>query len=293
MNWPLRRALPYTSAVGRRVNRGSRGRKPRDAATLCPGGGQPSAAGRGVVPVRRARPRAEVRHAVARRHGAGAARSELPLVRQHARSPAPRSSAAMSSRSSSASAPRCCSRGRARSRCSSMPLLVSLNMIPKVALGPLIIVWFKLRHRAQHDDGVRDLLLPDRADHRARPARGRARPARPGALAEGLALADLHQDPAAQRAALHLLRHEGGGDPRGRRRHRRRVPRLRPRPRLPDAAGAGDARHRRDVHGGDPDHAASAWCSTAWCSASSACSSCATRASSRRTWANRSSISPA
>ena len=24
-----------------------------------------------------------------------------------------------------------------------MPLLVSLNMIPKVALGPLIIVWFK------------------------------------------------------------------------------------------------------------------------------------------------------
>ena len=28
-----------------------------------------------------------------------------------------------------------------------MPLLVSLNMIPKVALGPLIIVWFK-RSRA-------------------------------------------------------------------------------------------------------------------------------------------------
>src|SRR4029078_6907020 len=25
----------------------------------------------------------------------------------------------------------------------SMPLLVALNMIPKVALGPLIIVWFK------------------------------------------------------------------------------------------------------------------------------------------------------
>ena len=38
--------------------------------------------------------------------------------------------------------------------------------------------------------------------------------------------------------------------PRRRRRHRRRVPRLRPRPRLPDAAGAGDARHGGDVHGG-------------------------------------------
>ena len=114
----------------------------------------------------------------------------------------------------------------------------------------------QVRHRAEHHDGVRDLLLPDRADHGARAARGRAGTARPGAHAERLALAALHQDPAAGRAALHLLRHEGRGDPRGRRRHRRRVPRLRPRARLPDAAGAGDARHRRDVHGGDPDHAA-------------------------------------
>ena len=62
-----------------------------------------------------------------------------------------------------------------------MPLLVSLNMIPKVALGPLIIVWFKLRHRAEHADRVLDLRLPDPADDGARPARGRARPARPGA----------------------------------------------------------------------------------------------------------------
>ena len=71
-----------------------------------------------------------------------------------------------------------------------MPLLVSLNMIPKVALGPLIIVWFSYGIRPEHPDGVRHLLLPDRADHRARAARGRARPARPGALAQGLALAD-------------------------------------------------------------------------------------------------------
>jgi len=42
----------------------------------------------------------------------------------------------------------------------------------------------------------------------------------------------------------------------GRRRDRRRVPRLGPRARLSHAAGAGDARHRGDVHGGDPHHAA-------------------------------------
>ena len=113
----------------------------------------------------------------------------------------------------------------------------------------------QLRHRAQRHDGLRHLLLSDRADHGARPARGRARPARSRAHAQGLALAGLHQDPASRRAALHLLRHEGRRDPGGRRRHRRRVPGLRPRARLPHAAGAGHARHRRDVHGGDPDHA--------------------------------------
>ena len=290
MNWPLT-ALSYIPA--RLVSEGSRGRKPRDAATLLPGGGQPSAAGRGVVSLRRARPRAEVRAAVAVRHRPGAARSELPLAREHRWSPAPKSSAATFSRSSSASAPRCCSRGRARSKCSSMPLLVSLNMIPKVALGPLIIVWFRYGIGPNMMMAFAICFFPIVLTTARGLARGRARPARSGAHAEGLALADLHQDPASQRAALYLLRHEGRGDPRGRRRHRRRVPRLRSRPRLSDAPGAGHARHRRDVHGGDPDHAARHGCSTASCSASSACSSCATRASNRRAWANRSSISPA
>ena len=69
----------------------------------------------------------------------------------------------------------------------------------------------------------------------------------------------VHQDPAAERAALHLLRHEGGA-----RSSRSPAPIVGEflgsdqGPRLPDAAGAGDARYRGDVHGGDPDHAASA-----------------------------------
>ena len=137
-----------------------------------------------------------------------------------------------------------------------MPLLVSLNMIPKVALGPLIIVWFKYGVFPELDHGVLDLRVPDPAHHGARPARDRARAARPRALAQGLALAAVHQDPAARRAAVHLLGHEGRRDPRRRGRDRRRVPRLGQGPRLPHAAGAGDARHAGDVHGGDPDHAA-------------------------------------
>src|SRR5262245_33521590 len=49
-----------------------------------------------------------------------------------------------------------------------MPLLVSLNMIPKVALGPLIIVWFKYGIGPNAIDGVRDLLLSHRTHHRTR-----------------------------------------------------------------------------------------------------------------------------
>ena len=136
-----------------------------------------------------------------------------------------------------------------------MPLLVSLNMIPKVALGPLIIVWFKYgivpNMLIAFSICVFPILLttvrglrevePDLLDL-VRTLRGSrwqlfTKIQLPGALPyifSGMKV---------------------GGDPRRRRRHRRRVPRLRQGPRLPDAAGAGDARHRGDVHGGAADHA--------------------------------------
>ena len=136
-----------------------------------------------------------------------------------------------------------------------MPLLVSLNMIPKVALGPLIIVWFKYGIGPNIMMAFAICFFPIMLTT----ARG-LREVEPDLLdlvrtLQGVALAGLHQNPVARRAALHLRRHEGRRDPRGRRRHRRRISRLRPRPRLSDAAGAGDARHRRDVHGRHPDHA--------------------------------------
>jgi NitT/TauT family transport system permease protein len=51
-----------------------------------------------------------------------------------------------------------------------MPVLVSFNMIPKVALGPLVIVWFKYGIGAEHSDRLLDLLFPRAVDDRPRPA---------------------------------------------------------------------------------------------------------------------------
>jgi hypothetical protein len=136
-----------------------------------------------------------------------------------------------------------------------MPLLVSLNMIPKVALGPLIIVWFKYGILPNSIMAFSICVFPILLTT----ARG-LREIEPELLdlvrslkGSRWQLFSKVQLPGA--LPLHLFRHEGGGDPGGCRRHRRRVPRLRPRARLPDAAGAGHARHRRHVHGGDPDHA--------------------------------------
>ena len=110
-----------------------------------------------------------------------------------------------------------------------MPLLVSLNMIPKVALGPLIIVWFAYGIGPNAMMAFAICFFPIVLTT----ARG-LREVEPELLdlvhtLRGLALAGVHQDPASRRTALHLFRHEGRGDPGGRRRHRRRIPRLRPR----------------------------------------------------------------
>ncbi|TAK41322.1 MAG: ABC transporter ATP-binding protein [Betaproteobacteria bacterium] len=227
----------------------------RNPAALCVcRAGAPRAAAR-LVPVRQARQRAEVRHALAGRDAGCAALAQLRLVGQRRRD---------RHRDLRRLFPRAGDRRRARAR---VHLVEGAGSILHAAAGVaqhdpesgaraahhrLV----QVRRVSEHPDGVLDLRLPDPAHHGARPARGGARAARPGALAQGFALAAVHQDPASRRAALHLLGHEGGRDPRGGRRRRRRIPRLRPGAGLPHAAGAGDARHARDVHGGHPHHAA-------------------------------------
>jgi ABC-type nitrate/sulfonate/bicarbonate transport system permease component len=103
-----------------------------------------------------------------------------------------------------------------------MPLLVSLNMIPKVALGPLIIVWFKYgivpNMLIAFSICVFPILLTT--------VRG-LREVEPDLL-------DLVKSLRGSRWQTFTKIQLPGG--------------------LPDAAGAGDARHGGDVHGGDPDH---------------------------------------
>ncbi len=177
-NWP--RVLQ----LGQLRRRADRGRKPRRAAALLARGPEPPAAGARLVPVRRAWRGAEVRHAVALRDAARAARPELPLGRKH------RGHQRRDLR-------RLCAGGRRRHRHGAAVLLVPLarngghaaagqpQHDPEGRARAADHRLVQLRHRTQHHDGVRHLLLSDRADDRARPARSRAGPARPGAHAAG------------------------------------------------------------------------------------------------------------
>ena len=139
--------------------------------------------------------RCRIRDAVALRRRSSAARSQLPLAGEH-------------HRHRHRDLRRLYARGGRRHRHRAAVLLVPLarnggdaaagqpQHDPEGRARAADHRLVQLRHRPEHHDGVRDLLLPDRADHRARAARGRARSARSGAHAQGLALAGVHQDPA-------------------------------------------------------------------------------------------------
>ena len=86
----------------------------------------------------------------------------------------------------------------------------------------------RLRHHAQGDGGLSDLVLPDRDQFRDRHALGREGDDLSGAVHGRERAHDLPQDPAAEGAALDLRRAQGrdrpgGGGRDGRRVHRRRA----------------------------------------------------------------------
>ena len=63
-----------------------------------------------------------------------------------------------------------------------MPTLLFFQVVPKVAIAPLFLVWFGVGAAAQGAGGLPDLLLPDRDRRRGRPALDVGRDARPRAL---------------------------------------------------------------------------------------------------------------
>src|SRR5262245_10422125 len=206
-----------------------------------------------MVPVRRARQCSQIRHAVALRDGARLARPQLPLAgkyRRHRRRDLRRLYSGGGDRHCACAGLHLVALARNGGHAAAGEPQHDPQGRPWSADHRLVQIW----HRPQHHDGLRHLLFSDRADHGAWATRGRARSSGSRAHPARLALAAVHQDPVSGRPALYLLRDEGRRDPGGRRRYRRRVPGFRSRLGLPDAAGAGHPRHRRHVHGGDPDH---------------------------------------
>src|SRR5262252_6805371 len=136
------------------------------AAALCAGGAEPRWAHHCVVSVRQARRGAEIRHALAVRNDASTARPELSLAGKH-RGDGHRDLRWL------------CSRRRFRHRRGALVLLVPLARDGGDAAAcqpqhdsqgrarPTDHRLVQVRHRAERDDGVRNLLLSHRAHHRA------------------------------------------------------------------------------------------------------------------------------
>lgn len=116
------------------------------------------------------------------------------------------------------------------------PIIVFFQLVPKIAIAPLFVVWFGFRSLPESAADLPALLLPDAGgEHDRVPRAGRAC-ALSHPLHGSLALADLSQGQGPRCADLYLLRPEGVGRFRGDRRDRRRVRRRQCRPGLSAAA---------------------------------------------------------
>ena len=115
------------------------------------------------------------------------------------------------------------------------PLLVASQSIPKVAVAPILLVWFGTGIESKLAMAFVIAFFPGRRRHRDRTAIDLARAPGARTVAAMLAAADLLQDPAAVGAAVDLLRRQDRGHAGGHRRRDRRVHRLERRPRQPAA----------------------------------------------------------
>ena len=84
------------------------------------------------------------------------------------------------------------------------PILIATQSIPKVAIAPIILVWFGLGHEIQARHRVSGRVLPDRGRYRYGPASDAARPFGARALAARVALADVLESAVSCRAAVRI-----------------------------------------------------------------------------------------
>ncbi len=115
------------------------------------------------------------------------------------------------------------SRFRRRTEYFLYPFIVMFQAMPKVALAPIIIVWFGLGLTSKVVTAALVAFFPLLVNTIVGPALGRRGPRQPDALARRLALADLLDAATAERHALHLRRAGDRDDLRAARRHRRRA----------------------------------------------------------------------
>jgi len=101
------------------------------------------------------------------------------------------------------------------------PLLVTIQIVPKIAFAPLILVWFGIGLTSRATIAFLVAFFPVLVNTAVRPHPDRARPARPGPLHQGPARVGLLPHPLPQLVALLLRRAAGRLDAsRHRRSHR-------------------------------------------------------------------------
>ena len=101
------------------------------------------------------------------------------------------------------------------------PILVATQSVPKVAIAPIILVWFGLGMQSKLALAFLVAFFPARRRHRDGTAGDAARLPRARALIASIADPGLFQGPDAGGPAFHLRRRQGGDHPRRNRRRYR------------------------------------------------------------------------
>ena len=103
-----------------------------------------------------------------------------------------------------------------------LPIVISTQAIPVIAIAPILILWFVIRDHPQGDRRRPDLLLSGVREHDLRPGLGGDGRHQPDAFLRRDRAAALHQGAISRRVAVHLHRgQERCGDQRHRRDRRR------------------------------------------------------------------------